>query len=157
MVRRALKELPIGFKEFHNRLIIVPIDAGLATMAILSGIMSFAGASLQSQLFNDAFPETAAALFNVFYIIAGFSVLGGIGWAYRNLETFGWILIITNLMVRAFVLWSYGGLNPFTFAAILQSVVFGGACLIKIYHLIKKKTVILIKLPETGEHHVPGS
>lgn len=159
MVRRALKEIPPGMRHFRKRLVIVPFDTALALTAVWSGLGAFFDASIQARLFNDALPDFAAILFNIVYIVSGLAVLAGIGWAYRNLEISGWILLLTSLIVRTISLWSYGGFNPFVTASLVQGAIFGTACEIKIYYLLKRKVIVLAdsdSLVPTGEFHVPG-
>jgi hypothetical protein len=159
MVRRAMKEIPSGAKEFQDRLKVVPFDTALALVAVWSGISAIFSASVQARLFNDTMPEAIAMAFNLVYIIGGLAVVSGTGWAYRNVQLSGWILIFTSLLVRIFALWSYGGFNPFVTASIAQALLFGPACIIRIITLLKRQVVILVdtrELEETGEHSVPS-
>ena len=159
MVSRTLRRIPQGFHDFLHRLRVMPFESALAITTIFTGIAAFTDKSISSRLFVEALPLEIAVLFNVTHLLSGFSLFAAIGWGYRNLEAFGLLLLASSLFARLITLWVVAGWHPVTATALIQSLIFGLACLARIYTLFKRQDVTLIDLEVgvvdlTGEHQV---
>lgn len=147
----AFREWPIGARLFMRNIAVLPFQAALGATSIWQGIGAFSDQTIAARLFNDALPNDLSAVFNVIYVVAGFALVCGLGWAYRNLESFGLVLLIGVLFVRAIVVSAHYGYSPYTSAAIVQAVIFGLASGVRFVFLAKRWTVLLLKSPNPLE------
>ena len=149
MMRKALREFPIGAKLFWNRCSVVPFEASLGVLAIWTGSTAFLNWTLTNRVLVSALPDNMLRLLNLLYLISGIMIVTGVGWAYRNVETSGLIFLATSFIVRFVVLISIAGVNPETVGALVQTLTFGLACAIRIRCLLKNCILVFASdIPE---------
>lgn len=145
MVMRAIRSIPGGAVTFFHRQSIMPYQAGIAALSIIMGVFSFFDWTLAAMLFNNALPMGGVLGFNLMYVVSGFAMFFGMGWGYRNLESFGLILLLTVLIARVIVVFAAVGLTPITTSTIVQGAVIGFSTLVRLVMLVKGHDVVLIR------------
>lgn len=144
MNRPAKRILPDHLHPFLMRQSVAPFETAIAAVAVGTGILNFFGASIAAILFNSVLPAALITGFNIGYLLSGFAIWFGLGWSYRNLEAFGLILLLTALVVRAIALWATVGVSPITVTVFIQAVAYSIACTVRLYVLMKGRTVLMI-------------
>ena len=142
MVLVTIKSIPVGWRLFRHRLVCVPFESSLAIVAIWTGATSLLEYSVAARAFSWALPQATVDIFNLAYVLAGAFVLLGVGWGYRNVESSGLLMLFTVLTVRVFSLMVLVGTTPETVTAIVQGLTFGLATLLRLYMIIKGKTLV---------------
>lgn len=148
MVQKALREFPEGFRMFVKRSTVCPFEVAIGLLAIWSGIFSLFDATVAARAFSAALPNPLVNMLNLLYILAGAFIVAGVGWGYRNIESSGLIFLFSILFIRVISLAFLIGFRPETTAAIVQGVIFGFACAVKLQAVLKRKIVISAKPEE---------
>lgn len=132
-----------GAASMLKRHAVMPFETAFALMSIWSGLAGLFDWSLQSKTFNVSVNADLAMGFNVVYIVAGVSIFCGLGWAYRNLEAFGLILLFMSLVVRVVTTAALVGIfYPVVIGLVAQALFFCPACMWRFYSLWKGEIVI---------------
>lgn len=141
----ALKEWPGGALRFSRSLQAVPFEAALGLASIWSGFAAIFNATLAARMFNDTLPIQLAMCFNIVYVVAGVTLLMGIGWSYRNVEASGLIILIAVLFTRTATVWAGYGFNSVTSANFTQATIFSVASFVRLRTLLKGWSVVLFR------------
>lgn len=151
----SVVEYPGARSPFLGRLMVLPFEAAIAVSSATLGVASLFGFTAPSQAFGAVLPASMVALFNLLYILSGLCILHGLGWAYRNLEACGLILLITTLVVRVIMLAVTFGAAPSIMTALLQLIIFIAASITRLQALFKDNTIVQIPgpvtIPESGK------
>jgi hypothetical protein len=114
-------------------------------LAIWSGVSAFFNLTVTATVVNLSLPPDLVTLFNLLYVLAGFLMLAGLGWSYRNLEATGIIFLFTSLLVRLIVLVVMAGVQATILPAVLQNLTFGLACGARLVFLLKHRSLVVIE------------
>lgn len=146
---KAIRAFPLGFTLFVHRCGVAPFEVAIAALSVWSGVMSFFNYTSVTRIVSSSLPDVFTIAFNLVYLVAGMFILTGVGWAYRNLESSGMILLATVLGVRVIALVVSVGYAPETTTAIVQGLTFGLASLVRLRSLLKNRTLVFAEdIPE---------
>lgn len=148
MVMKSLREFPEGWRMFIKRSTVCPFEVAIGLLSIWTGILSLFDVTVAAKAFSAALPDPLADILNLLYILAGHFIVTGVGWNYRNVEASGLIFLFSILVIRVLSLTFLIGFTPETTAAIIQGVIFGAACMIRLKALLQHKIVISAKPEE---------
>jgi hypothetical protein len=157
MVIKALKTWPTGFKLFFHRCSVVPFEVALGVLAMWTGYTSFFEWTVAARAFGSSLPGYMTDGFNLVYLVSGAFILVGVGWGYRNVEASGVILLATVFLVRVMALLFSVGITPETTSALVQSLTFGFACMIRLRCILKNCVMVYAAdIPEIIERQARG-
>lgn len=142
MMRRAIREMPVGFRLFLNRSKVVPFEFAVGFASVYIGAVSFLGGTAGAQAANQALPPLMVAVLNLIYLLSGFFIIFGLGWGYRNLEASGVILLFTALIARLVMLIVITGFTLTTTATAVQGGAFAVACIVRLISLMKNRVLV---------------
>lgn len=108
-----------------------------ATLSIYSGLTRIINFGVTSNVVIQTVGPTIAMLFAVAYLIAGVSMLFGIGLAKRNLEAFGLIVVASSVLIGIIATIYIVGVNPAIINGIFSSSLFLLACGIRAHSLFR--------------------
>lgn len=147
---KAIKELPAGARLFFNRCRLVPFETAISLWAIYAGMASFLNWTVASRALSTSFPSEVTQVLNLIYLVSGVLIFLGVGWAYRNVEVSGLILLASSFAIRIIVLLSVVGLaTPEAIGSMIQGLTFGLACIIRAGCLLKNHTLVFASdIPE---------
>lgn len=89
--------------EFLRRQSILPFETCFGFICIYSGFAGLLGYSAGSYAFRQTFGFKISLFFNITYLVGGIGLFFGLGFARRNLEAAGLIMIVMSLIVRLII------------------------------------------------------
>lgn len=141
-MRAALRRWPEGARLFLSRCSVMPFEVALGFVSAWTGAISFFNLTVAAVAFSNALPTPMVVAFNIVYLLSGVFLVLGVGWGYRNIEAAGMILLATVLGVRTVAFCVVFGFTAVTTGAIIQSLTFGLAALVRLRALLKNKTLV---------------
>lgn len=126
----------------------MPFETAFSLTIIWGGVTSFFNQTTAARMFNASLPPWVATTSNVVYLVSGLAILGGVGWAYRNVEASGLVLLLLTLLMRTVVVALRFGYSVQTSNTFATSLIFGACILVRLHTVLKGYSIVMLKKPD---------
>lgn len=131
-------------KKIFARHRVVPFESLFAILFILASLLKFISWDTGSKQLESLVGFKAAVVFNAAFLVAGTTMLTGIGWR-KNVEAFGLITVVSSILIQLVILTAHSG---FTVAVVVGLVFWGlfiSGCLVRLNSVLRNNIIVEVK------------
>lgn len=131
--------------KFQERQNIVPFEAAFALFSIYSSLISILNFGVIPNALNNILGKVFTTIFSILFFVAGICIYFGVGFARRDVEAFGILVIVACLITRMFLIGFIIGIDPIVFNNYIFNIIFIIACIIRLNTVLKKYVIIRLE------------
>lgn len=131
--------------KFQERQNVVPFEAAFALFSVYSSLISILNFGVIPNIFNTILGKIFTTTSSTLFFIAGTCIYFGVGFARRDIEAFGILVIVACLITRMFLIGFIIGIDPIVFNNYVFNIIFIVACIIRLNTLLKKYVIIRLE------------